>query len=387
MSLRVLHCLPRLGAGGAERVFLTLIQDQQRAGFTTEICFVSGGGSSTDQRWSAVPTPVVLNGPLSNRDVLGFRRTCFRLRSLIQDRQIDVVHSHLWPAARFCESALRGSSVPHVIQVQDTLPWLTSPDFRSRLHRWMMRRTLSRRPGRIRYLAVSAATRDTTQRALKLNAADFRVVHNALDDQLGAQLLRNEPRWQESTDSSTVTIRIGVAGRLAVEKGFDLMIRALARIRSAGLNAVLWIAGTGGQEENLRQLCSEMGLEIGRDVEFPGAVSDMVSFYRSLDVFVLPSVSSEGLSLAQLEAMASGLPVVVTKVAGAEEAVQDQKNGLLIPPRDINAIEASVKSLIMNRQLRRSLGEAARETVRTRFLEAPMCNAVRETYQSLIASR
>ncbi len=92
-----------------------------------------------------------------------------------------------------------------------------------------------------------------------------------------------------------------MVGRLAVEKGFDLMIRALARIRSAGLNAVLCIAGTGGQEENLRQLCSEMGLEIGRDVEFPGAVSDMVSFYRSLDVFVLPSVSSEGLSLAQLE--------------------------------------------------------------------------------------
>src|SRR5690606_17327117 len=80
--------------------------------------------------------------------------------------------------------------------------------------------------------------------------------------------------------------------------------------------------------------------------EFLGHFDRMSAFYHAIDLYVLPSVSTEGLPLGVLEAMASGVPVLATTVGGTPEAVRDGVDGVLVPPRDVNALADGLRRLL-----------------------------------------
>ena len=103
----------------------------------------------------------------------------------------------------------------------------------------------------------------------------------------------------------------------------------------------------------------ELGLA-GR-VHFLGQRRDIPDLLSALDIFVLPS-HSEGVSLALLEAMAAGLPVIATAVGGLPEVVTDGENGLLIPPKDPEALAQALARLLADPALAKKLGENARRT-------------------------
>lgn len=375
-QMNVLHVLPRLGAGGAERVFLTLLEHQLRSGLNPGVCFLSRGGTSTDARCKLICDPAFLDSPQSNLDFRGFRSSQLRLHEIIDEGGFDLVHSHLWPAARLVETALRRSPIPHVVHVQDTLPWLTCTSLRSKLFRMLVRKTFRRRTSKVKFVAVSRATREITSSSLGIPSGRFAVIHNALDAQLADSLFRISP-------VPRTKFSIGAAGRLAPEKGFDRLVRAFADLRKLVPNSELQIAGTGAMQASLEKLCLEIDLRPGVDVIFRGALHDMAAFYSGLDVFVLPSISSEGLSLAQLEAMAAGLPVVATNVAGAAEAIVDMECGMIIPGNDVPALTNSIFQIANSLYLRATLGEHARERIRSCFTHVKLCNQVDEIYRSV----
>jgi glycosyltransferase involved in cell wall biosynthesis len=110
----------------------------------------------------------------------------------------------------------------------------------------------------------------------------------------------------------------------------------------------------------------------------------MLGFYEALDIFVLPSLDSEGLSLAQLEAMAAALPVIVTDVAGATEATRHKVEGLVVNPGDHSALRDALRALIRDAAQRRAMGDAGRERVRVSFDAPSMAEEVTRQYQSLL---
>jgi glycosyltransferase involved in cell wall biosynthesis len=95
-------------------------------------------------------------------------------------------------------------------------------------------------------------------------------------------------------------------------------------------------------------------------VIFLGQLNEMPEFYRSIDLFVLPSIAAEGLPLAVLEAMASGLPTVATRVGGTAEAVLHGEQGFVVEPRDPTALAAALRHLLANGDVRKRLGESSR---------------------------
>ncbi len=125
------------------------------------------------------------------------------------------------------------------------------------------------------------------------------------------------------------------------------------------------IIGGGRREAEMRQLAQELGLA-GR-VHFLGQRPDIPDLLGALDIFVLPS-HSEGVSLALLEAMAAGLPVIATAVGGLPEVVTDGVNGLLIPPQDPEALAQALARLLDDPALAKKLGENARRHVEEKFL-------------------
>jgi glycosyltransferase involved in cell wall biosynthesis len=150
------------------------------------------------------------------------------------------------------------------------------------------------------------------------------------------------------------------AGRAVYQKGLDLGLRALA-----GLKDLPWrwlIAGDGPQMDALQALARE--LEIADRVTFLGwqAREDLVKKYHAANLFLFPS-RHEGMPNAVLEAMASGMPVVATRIAGNEELVLDGETGLLVPPENVDALREALRCILVDANMREKMGSASRRYV------------------------
>lgn len=216
-----------------------------------------------------------------------------------------------------------------------------------------------------RYEAAICVSEDLAAECLALGVPAERVhlVHNAIDTR---DYARRRPReeakraWGVAED----TLLVGAVGRLSEEKGFDLLIRAVHRLRERGWPVVLWIAGEGPARPMLERLIAELGGDTY--VRLLGHLTDPRGLYEALDLFVLSSYR-EGLPNVVLEAMALEAPVVATRVAGVPGLVEDGRSGLIVPPGDLPALAGAMERLLGDAALRASLAAEARRRVQTQF--------------------
>jgi glycosyltransferase involved in cell wall biosynthesis len=190
-------------------------------------------------------------------------------------------------------------------------------------------------------------------------------------------------------DTSITRAEVLFVGRLTPHKGVDRLIQALPT--GARLNVV----GSTGHDPRLPERDYPLvlrGLAEGRDVRFwgPARDEDLPTWYRSAAVFVLPSVErtcygrpvrvSELLGLSLLEAMASGTPVVASRVGGVPEIVEDGVTGFLVPPGDVLALRERLAQVLGDPELARRLGQRARERVCERFTWAAVAQRCLAAY-------
>ncbi len=151
------------------------------------------------------------------------------------------------------------------------------------------------------------------------------------------------------------------ASRLTARKGIRYAIEAVKKLSSVYPELHLKIMGEGNQKENLENLVKKLELE--NNVKFLGRIprEKTAAYYQEASVFILPSFN-EGMSNALLEALASGLPVIVTDVGGTRELITEGKNGFIVPLRDADAIASALKKLLKNPELREKIGAQNRQT-------------------------
>jgi len=146
-------------------------------------------------------------------------------------------------------------------------------------------------------------------------------------------------------------------------------------------NTVLVALGHGPLLSRLRHQARSLGIE--RNAMFVGFRNDMPHILRELDVLVHPAIM-EGLGVAILQAMAAEVPVVATAAGGMPEAVQDGVNGILVPPRDVEALGDAVIRLLAAPELRRAMGAAGRRIVEERFSVDGMVEGVLSVYYDVL---
>ncbi len=162
--------------------------------------------------------------------------------------------------------------------------------------------------------------------------------------------------------------RLLALGRLVGTKGFDFLIAACKILKDGGLDFHLTLGGSGPKERQLKQLARRLGL--AAQISFPGFISyDRVAeqFCRA-DIFLMPgtidaSGNRDGLPTVILEALLHRLPVIATDVAGIGEVIEDGVTGLLIPPKDPQAIAEAVLRLIRDREAALALAERGRSRI------------------------
>ena len=176
---------------------------------------------------------------------------------------------------------------------------------------------------------------------------------------------------------------IGAVGRLSPEKGFDLLIRAVASLLQEGLEASLVIVGDGAQQAALAGLAAELGCE--KHVHLVGYQANTSRWYEAMDVFALSSLR-EGLPNVLLEAMALQVPVVATRIAGVPRLIESETNGLLVEPGRPEELASALGRLAQSPELRARLQTAGRATVERRFSFAARMDRIARFYDRLLIS-
>ena len=202
------------------------------------------------------------------------------------------------------------------------------------------------------------------------------VLHNAVELELPSRWSLSR-RDQPSASGARLALSVG---RLSHEKGHDVLIAAWSRLsKTSSIDATLRIVGDGPARSRLERGVRREALA----VRFEGHQADVAPFYRSCDLFVLPS-RSEGSPNALLEAMAVGCPIVATAVGGVPEIVEDERNALLVAPDDPRALATAMSRLLADDRLARRLGRAARETAAQNFAPAARAARLASLYARLV---
>ena len=180
--------------------------------------------------------------------------------------------------------------------------------------------------------------------------------------------------------------RIFAAGRHVSYKGFDVLIRAVAKMPS---DVNLLLGGDGPLTDHLRELAQELG--IGRRVHFLGFISDQLlpAYYQACHVFCLPSVTSaEAFGIVQVEAMASGRPVVSTRLNNGVDFVNEHgKTGLTVQPRDPVALAAALLELLNDEAKARMMGAAGQIKAANEYSAGKMADKMLKIYRSAAGSK
>ena len=322
-----------------------------------EAGFVGLGGS----------VPVPYNGSVA-RIAFG-PRTRARVRQALAAGRYDLVHVHepLSPSAGML--AVKATRVPVVGTFHANL----DRSLALTVGKPLLRRTFDRLDARI---AVSPSARDTWQRRF---GGSMVVVPNGVGSEFFA---KPEPLPGYRDGDPTVLF----VGRMEPRKGLVYLVRAFLRLKPSFPRLRLLVVGRGDGKQQ-EKLMAMVPPRLRTDVSFVGAVpqEDLPSYFASADVFCAPSLGGESFGIVLAEAMAVGLPVVCTDIGGYRDLVRDDQEGLLVPPRDPEALAASLGALLDNPARRAALGEVARESA-ARYAWDVVAGQVAEVYQSVAGS-
>jgi glycosyltransferase involved in cell wall biosynthesis len=326
------------------------------------------GAEVLADRAAALGVPVRLVGPLP----LGLEgaRGAPALARLLRRERPAVFHAHMSSpvACKWGLAAAVAARVPAVlgtVQVGGYEP----PD---RSAYWQLR-ALSR--GVDRYLAVSRGIADELVDGLGWPRQKVDVVYNAVD--LARIDVEAPPGLRAELGVGDGRPLVLMPARLDAQKGHRVLFEAIPRIP----DATFLLAGEGPEREPLEAMAARLG--IADRVRFLGRREDVPQLLAAADVFVLPSLY-EGSSLAVLEAMAAGIPIVSSAIGGTDELIEDGRSGLLVAPGDAAGLAAALRRVLGEPELQQGLAAGARERVEAGLTREQMASRVTGIYRELL---
>jgi glycosyltransferase involved in cell wall biosynthesis len=178
---------------------------------------------------------------------------------------------------------------------------------------------------------------------------------------------------------------LGVVALFRPLKGLETLVRAIAELRRRGRRVLLKAVGAFESESYQRRIERlVLELDLRAFITWTGFLNDVRAELNTFDLFVLPSVRSEGMPMAILEAMAAGVPVVSTRVEGVSELIRDGVDGVLVEPGNSVALADGIERLLDGRSDLQRVRESALMRQRTEFSAGHMAARVHEVYQQCI---
>jgi len=359
-----------LSGGGAERVVSRVLRHLDRTRFRPVLILIEKKGVYLED----VPPDVPILD--CGRGAGGGRWKWVRTFSgFLKTERPDVLMSFLWYANAFAVLGryLSGVKTRLILSERSTVLGSREGILEETVRRLVIRFLYGAAD---RIVVNSESLRSQFTDHFGFSPGDVLTIHNPLDiDAILVQSTAGENAVLGGGRGETV---VGM-GRFTREKGFDLLIRAMARVRAP---AKLLLLGEGKDGEKLRRLVEETG--VSAKVEFLGFRKNPYPVLRDATVFVLPS-RYEGFPNGLAEAMALGVPCLATRCrTGPEELIADGENGLLIPVEDPDTMAGAIDRLLGDPALRERLGTAGRMSVQ-RYNASEIVQQIESLIESVVS--
>jgi len=368
--MRILHLISSRGLFGAERVVIELSKGLKLLHNCRPIVGVINSTQNPhievaeEARNSGIDTVIFQSG--GKFDL----KTISSIRRLIKRDRIDLIHCHGYKSNLY---GLLASSCK-IPTVATNHNWLT-PYMRLKIYCFLDSLW-------IRYFdRIVAVSEEIKEVMLKKRILQdkIRVIENGIDLCRFNNEISTENIKRELSLNGNIKV-IGTIGYLRHEKGLDYLLKAAKGIIKINESVKFLIVGDGPLRKYLENETINLGIQ--NSVIFTGYRKDIPEVLSVMDVFVLPSIQ-EGLPMVLLEAMAVKKPVVASKVGDVPKVIQDNKNGILVEPRNVLELEYAITDLINDQLKARNLAHEGYAKVKRDFSSESMCRKYFNLYREI----
>ncbi len=361
--IRALHVIDHLGLGGAQSAVLDFLKSFDPAEVSAEVAVMHGRGVFADALEAA---DFRVHSLSAAKWPPGYLPAFLRL---LREDRFDVLHFHL-PASNWLLKPLAAlaTDVPRIAHDH------TSGDIHFRGFHSLLPDTLSH-VFSTRVIAVSEGVARFLHQWESLPADKVTVIPNGVDTDAFRPSTGEERRAaREALGLPGDALVIGALGRLAYEKNFSLLPELAVHFP----HVHFVVGGSGPQHDLLVRLAEKNG--VTPTFHLLGAISDRAQFFRAIDIFILPSLF-EGLPMTLLEAMASGVPLLASRLDDIAATVEEEKEGLLATAGDEADFRRQLSRLAAQPSVRDALALAALEKVRLHYSARQTAWQITELYR------
>jgi glycosyltransferase involved in cell wall biosynthesis len=369
----VVFVLDNLRVGGSELNAVRTAERLDRRRFDLRVVCLSGDGPLTE-RYRALGVPIV-SLPLHSLYGTSMVACGLRFASYLRSEGVQVVHAHDMYSNIFVTPWSRLARTPVVIVSRRW--WNSLPNRKLQLGNLVAFRMADA------VLANSPTVARSVEMTERVRSDRVWVVTNFVDEEAFVALSEQQ-RLLTRTEWGVApgAVVIGCVARLVPIKDHATLLRAFALLREQHVNTHLVLVGDGETRADLEALAVSLG--IADTITFVGELRTGQNQHRAFDISTLCSLS-EGFPNSLVEAMAAGMPIVATDVGGVPDAVTHGENGLLVQPRNPEALSRALAVLVDNAPMRRTMGDIGRSRAHERFRAQAAVGSLETMYASLLA--
>lgn len=333
-KIKILYVITSLGLGGAENLLLSYIKRLDDKKYTFYVCCLRDKPNDLLSQISNYANVINLN--ISNR----FNPiVIIYLKKIIQQIQPDIIHTHLFQPRFYV-------TIAHLFNRRARLITHKHNNVNLRKHNIFIILEMFSILMNNKVIAISQSVKKSLMRFEFVPEKKICVIPNGIDYQ----------KFNKFSNTNRISdkkqIIIGTVCRLERQKGLIYLLLAMKIILAKFPHTILEIVGDGSLLAKLKDFSRKLG--ISNSVIFFGKFTDVKPFYDRMDIFALPSLY-EGFGIVLLEAMASGVPVIATDVDGIKEVVSNDESGILVPPKNPEALANAIVRIIEDTELRKKM--------------------------------
>ena len=381
--IKILHLIPTLSSGGAERQLVNLVSSTSKE-IINHVVAVIGEADFFAPDIRKAGCKVIELGISAKRPLF---EAAAKFRKVLRVEKPDIIHSWLYDAnisARIANFLNGKTPIVTSLQLADYEPEATrignyNPHKVRGLRMIDKFTSLLAKPY---FVPCSQFVKNSYERHYGIDEKRTQVIYNSADPKL---LEVSESDLQKTREELALPPDAFVylnIGRLDPQKNHKVLFEAFRQVSTEISNTVLLLAGIGGLEKELKKLAEDLG--ISEKTRFLGRRNDVAALLELADVFVFPSFF-EGLPVALVEAMFKSLPCIASRVEVFEEVIADGDTGLLIDPTSPTELRDAMIKLYQSESLRKSLGENAFRQAQTKFNSAAIAEQWERFYQKIIS--
>lgn len=365
--------------GGVGTYTRRLVKALNKERFEVTVACLSTDGENMAHELSQIPGVTAFSIPMAEYhiDPVSDIRVLYQLFNLIRNGKFDLIHAHTSKPGFFARLASIGSKIPVIYRPANFSFYDGVSVWKIVVYVLLERFAAHYLTNRI--MMVSDGERNLARRYNVGRNNQFVLIRTGIDVELFNTNIDKKKMRDKFGIPADVPL-VGTVARLTKDKAPFDFVEAAALVHARHPTAhFIWI-GDGPLDDQLRKKIEVLKLE--NIFHMAGHQTNVHEYLRAMDCFVLSS-TSEALSIAMLEAMASGLPVISTRVNGADEAIRNGETGLLVPIGDVSSMANAINYLIDDPLRARAIGNAARECISEEFSLSKMTQQVEELYEEV----